>query len=190
MSQTPQMIDVGRAGLNRDLPSVGVPQMAGIVLLVVLIEVSLMPYIRILDGIPDLLAPAIVGIGLMRGVVPGAIAGFAGGLLIELTSPIGTLGVLALLYMAVGALSGRLCERPEGSGNLIPVALATIAAGAVQIGYASVQLLLGAELGPVAFVGSILLPTMILTALLSPPVLLLVRRALGRPRIVDPVVGT
>ena len=36
------------------------------------------------------------------------------------------------------------------------------------------------------FVGRVLLPTLALTALLSPPVLLVARRLLGAPRVVEP----
>ena len=80
------------------------------VLVAVLLEVSVMPYVNVADGIPDLLAPTIVVIALLRGSLVGPVAGFSAGLLLELTAPIGTLGVLALLYLAVGAWCGRHCE--------------------------------------------------------------------------------
>jgi hypothetical protein len=48
------------------------------------------------------------------------------------------------------------------------------------------QLLLGTHMGASELIVSVLLPTLALTALLSPPVLLIGRRLLGPPRVVEP----
>jgi hypothetical protein len=48
------------------------------------------------------------------------------------------------------------------------------------------QLLLGRQMPASEFLGDVLLPTLALTALLSPPVLLVGRRLLGPPRVVEP----
>jgi rod shape-determining protein MreD len=152
----------------------------------VLLEVSVMPYVNVADGIPDLIAPVVVVVALLRGSLVGAITGFGAGLLVELTSPVGTLGVLALLYLAVGAWCGRYCEREESGGLLAPLVLSVVATLAVQLGYAVFQLLLGNSMPASEFVAQLLLPTVALTALLSPPVLLVGRRLLGAPRVVEP----
>ena len=115
----------------------------------------------------------------------GAVTGFSAGLLVELTAPVGTLGVLALLYLAVGAWCGQYCEREESSSLLAPLGLSVVAALAVQIGYMLFQLLLGNRMPASEFVAQVLFPTLALTALLSPPVLLVARRLLGRPRVVE-----
>lgn len=156
------------------------------VLVAVLLEVSVMPYINVADGIPDLIAPTVVVIALFRGTLVGGIAGFGAGLLVELTSPVGTLGVLALLYLAVGAWCGRYCEREESSSLIAPLLLSVVATLAVQLGYAVFQLLLGGSMPASEFVAQLLLPTVSLTALLSPPILLVGRRLLGTPRVVEP----
>ena len=57
---------------------------------------------------------------------------------------------------------------------------------AVQLGYAVFQLLLGNSMPASEFVAQVLLPTLALTALLSPPILLVGRRLLGAPRVVEP----
>ncbi len=156
------------------------------VLVAVLVEVSVMPYVNVADGIPDIVAPTIVVVALLRGALVGAVAGFSAGLLLELTAPVGTLGVLALLYLIVGAWCGRYCESEESSGLLAPLALSVIAALGVQLGYLMFQLLLGHHMPASEFVGRVLIPTLALTALLSPPVLLVARRLLGAPRVVEP----
>ena len=166
----------------------GLGWVAGMVLVAVLLEVSVMPYVNVARGIPDLIAPTIVVIALLRGTLVGAVAGFAAGLLVELTAPIGTLGVLALLYLAVGAWCGRYCEREESASLLAPLALSVIAALAVQVGYLVFQLLLGNEMPASELVGQVIFPTVALTALLSPPILLIGRRLLGAPRVVEPYV--
>jgi hypothetical protein len=64
-----------------------------------------------------------------------------------------------------------------------------VAAGVVQVGYALLQVLLGQGLSPALFVARVLVPQMALTALLAPPVLLVARRLLGSPRMVEPYGG-
>jgi rod shape-determining protein MreD len=156
------------------------------VLVAVILEVSVMPFINVADGIPDLIAPTIVVIAVLRGSLVGAVAGFGAGLLVELTSPVGTLGVLALLYLAVGAWCGRYCERVESTSLLAPLLLSVVATLAVQLGYAVFQLLIGGSMPASEFVAQLLLPTVCLSALLSPPILLVGRRLLGAPRVVEP----
>lgn len=165
--------------------SAGLGWIAAMVVVAVLLEVSVMPYVNVADGIPDLIAPTVVVIALLRGTLVGAVTGFSAGLLVELTAPIGTLGVLALLYLAVGAWCGRYCEREESSSLLAPLALSVVAAFTVQVGFMLVQLMLGNRMPASEFVAEVLLPTVALTALLSPPVLLVARRLLGGPRVVE-----
>lgn len=159
------------------------------ILVAVVLEVSVMPYVNVADGIPDLIAPTVVVIALFRGSLVGAMAGFGAGLLVELTSPVGTLGVLALLYLAVGAWCGRYCESEESTSLIAPLLLSVVATLAVQLGYMVFQLLLGGSMPASDFVAQLLLPTVALTALLSPPILLIGRRLLGAPRVVEPFAG-
>jgi rod shape-determining protein MreD len=160
-----------------------------IALAAVLLQVTVMPYVRVADGIPDLVAAAVVSIAVLRGPLVGAVTGFCAGLLVELMAPIGTLGVLALLYVIVGWWCGRYTERIEPGALLGPLALIVAAAGFVGLGYAAVQLLLGNSVPAAMLVGKVLLPQMALTALLGPPVLLVARRLLGDPRVVEPYMG-
>ena len=152
----------------------------------VLLEVAVMPYVNVADGIPDLIAPMVVVVALLRGSLVGAVTGFGAGLLVELTSPVGTMGVLALLYLVIGAWCGRYCEREESTTLAAPLVLSVAAALVVQLGFLVFQLLLGNQMPASEFVAELLLPTLALTALLSPPVLLVGRRLLGAPRVIEP----
>ncbi len=163
---------------------------AAMVVVAVLVQVSVLPYVNISTGIPDIVAPTIVVIAMLRGTLVGAVAGFSAGLLVEMASPVSTLGVLALLYLIVGAWCGRYCEREEATTLSAPLALSVAAALVVQFGYMLVHLMLGDSMPPSEFVADLLVPTLILTALLSPPVLLVGRRLLGAPRVVEPLGGS
>jgi len=160
---------------------------AVMVLVAALLQGSLMPFIVVARGIPDVLVCVIVAVGLLRGPLVGAVAGAAGGFVVELTSPVGTLGVLALLYLVVGWGAGRLCGREEVRGLLPPIVLCLIGELVVQLGDASAQLLLARSL---AFgdVVRTLIASAILTGLVSVPVLALSRRLLGAPWVVEPFV--
>ncbi len=153
---------------------------------VVVLQVTVLPFLPMADGIPDLVVVMVVAVGLLRGPLVGAVTGFSSGLAVELLAPIDTLGVLALLYLIVGAVAGRYCGRTE-SRLWESLAMVLAAALFVQLGYGVVQLLLGKSAGsPAGFVGSLLIPTLVLTALLTPPVLLAARKLLGEPRAVEP----
>jgi len=160
--------------------------LAALLLIVaVLLQVSLMPFIDIAGGIPDVVVCVVVAIGLLRGPLVGVVAGAAGGFLVELTAPVGTLGVLALLYLVVGWAAGRLCGRDEARGVLPPVVMCVIAEVFVQIGEAFVQLLLARPLD-FGDVVRTLLASVIMTGLIAAPVVAVARRSLGAPFVVEP----
>lgn len=187
-TERPSMRAVGPATARPRARSrgLGLGWVLGMVVVAVLLEVSVMPYLNIADGIPDIVAPTVVVIALLRGTLVGALAGFGAGLLVELTSPVGTMGVLALLYLAVGAWCGRYCEREESTSLAAPLVLSVTGALVVQLGLMVIELMLGNQMPASEFVASLLLPTLALTALLSPPVLLVGRRLLGAPHVVEP----
>ena len=156
-----------------------------IVIVAGLLQASLSPFITVAHGMPDLLLCAVVAIGLQRGSLVGAVAGAGGGFLVEMTSPSGTLGALALLYLAVGWGAGRFCGRDDMRGVVPPLLLCMVAELVVQIGDVIVQLLLDRplEFGDVV---RTLLASLILTGLIAIPTVGLTRRLLGAPRVVEP----
>lgn len=183
--ETGQLSAVADAGSPRPAPA-GIWIVAGLMAAAVLLQITVFSFWRLADGIPDVVVPTIVIVALLRGALVGAVAGFAAGLTVELTSPIDTLGVLALLYLIVGAVVGRYCEREESRGLWPPLVITVAAALFVQVGFAVVEASLGTPLDLPDFVANALLPSLLLTALLTPPIVLLARRTLGRPRVVEP----
>lgn len=190
-SQPPVIISSGSGSeppLTTAPPAHRLVTVAVVVLVAVLVQVSLMPFIRVADGIPDVVAAVVTCTGLLRGRFVGLLCGFGAGLLVELSAPVGTLGVLALLYMIAGWFCGRYCERAEAHGVLPALVLSMVTAGFVQLGFGTFQLLLGESVLAADFTARLLVPTLALTALILAPVLLLMRRLLGEPHVVEPTV--
>lgn len=172
----------------RALPQrgVGLKRVALMAVVVVILQITVMPYITLGDGMPDLVVALVVSVAVLRGPLVGAVTGFACGFVVELTTPVGTLGVLALLYLAVGAWCGRFADRPEATTIALPLGLIVAGAAFVQVGYALFQLLLGTDATASVIALRIIVPTVALSALLAPPVLLVARRLLGAPMVVEP----
>lgn len=164
----------------------GLGRIALMALVVVILQVTVMPYITVADACPDLVVALVVSVAVLRGPVVGAVTGFACGLAVELAVPVGTLGVLALLYVVVGAWCGRFTERPEAQTIGLPLGLIVAGAAFVQVGYALFQLLLGAEASASVIALQIVVPAVVLSALVAPPMLLVARRLLGAPMVVEP----
>src|SRR5256885_6126202 len=101
---------------------------AGLLFLVVVIQLSVMANVTILGGHPNLLLVALVCVALLRGAVFGAVAGFSAGLLAD-TGVFGTLGFTALLLTLAGYWTGRYGEttgRDRAHAPLLSVAGITL----------------------------------------------------------------
>ncbi|MDQ3066068.1 MAG: rod shape-determining protein MreD [Actinomycetota bacterium] len=150
-----------------------------IVFVAALLQVTLFVSIDVAGGTADVLLISLLAIALLRGSVVGAMAGFAGGLLVDVLT-LDTLGVSALLYALLGYGAGRYGEttgRDRSHAQLLAVLVGTIA-----IAYAGYGLhfLLGEEVSARRALFDTLLPSLVLNLLLAKPLLALCRSALGR----------
>ena len=82
----------------------------------------------------DMTPLVVMSIGLLCGSMPGAIAGFAIGLFVDLVL-FQTLGVTSLLYITIGYWSGRLRELRDPSHGLIPLAVGALATAFAGVGH-------------------------------------------------------
>src|SRR6185436_8075875 len=101
---------------------------AGLLFLVVVVQLSVMANVDILGGHPNLLLVTVVCVSLLRGAVFGAVAGFSAGLLAD-TGVFGTLGFTALLLTLAGYWTGRYGEttgRDRAHAPLLSIAVITI----------------------------------------------------------------
>ncbi len=173
------------AGAPRVTVPPRVPAIIAIACVAVLLQVSVMPFLTVAQGMPDLLVCAVVSIAVFRGALVGAIVGAVAGLSVELLAPVGTLGALGLLYLVVGYALGRLCER-EGVREFLPVVLfCVIGECVVQVGELAMQVLLARPLiaGDVA---REVLAALILTGFIAVPIHVIIRKVLRAPRVIEP----
>ena len=79
-------------------------------------------------GAPDLLLVVVICLGLRLGSVPGAIFGFAGGLVVDFLT-LDTLGITSLVLTLAGFWAGRYAETTGRGRRLAPL----VAAGAITV---------------------------------------------------------
>ena len=147
----------------------GVLRIAAVVFAAAMLQVTIMTSLDVFGGTPDLLLVTLVSIGLMRGSVTGAVAGFAGGLLVDVTT-LGTLGVYALLLTVAGYWAGRYGEttgRDRAHAPLLAVAALTLG---VAVGGFALNFMLGADVSARHALVETLLPTLVLNVALAVPV--------------------
>jgi rod shape-determining protein MreD len=145
----------------------------------VLLQETVISQISIFDSYADITPLVVMSIGLLCGSLPGAVAGFAIGLLVDLAM-VQTLGITSLLFIVIGYWSGRLREISDLSHGLIPIATGAGATAAAGIGMMLLQFLLGVD-APISvmLVEQIVLQVLINT-LISLPVYEIVRWILYR----------
>jgi rod shape-determining protein MreD len=154
----------------------------------VLLQVTLMPRLGIgpLQATPNLVVVMVVAVAMLRGVVVGAVVGFAAGLLVELTTPGDTLGVLALAYVVIGAWCGRFASGSEPLSRPLFLIIAAAAAGSVPLWMGAVELLRGDGPSLGYLVGQLSVPHFVFSPLVAWPAWWAARRLLGAPREVEP----
>jgi rod shape-determining protein MreD len=101
---------------------------AALVFAAVLLQATVFASFDILGGTPDVLLLVLLGIALLRGSVIGAVAGFSGGLLLDVVT-LDTLGLTALILALTGYWAGRYGEttgRDRAHAPIVSVLVATI----------------------------------------------------------------
>src|SRR3984957_14265931 len=108
--------------MNREF-SLHLPlRIAVLAVFAVVIQETTISQISIFGVNADVTPLVVMSIGLLCGSLPGAIAGFAIGLFVDLVM-FQTLGVTSLLFITVGYWAGRLRELRDPSHGLIPLAM-------------------------------------------------------------------
>jgi rod shape-determining protein MreD len=141
-----------------------------------LVQAVLVSALILGGGAPDVLLLVVISLGLLRGSVPGAVAGFVGGILIDLLT-LDTLGLSSLVLSLAGFWAGRYAET-SARGRRLPPLLAAAAITILAAVFASgLRYLLGEEVVVQQTLLSALLPTVLLNVALVLPVHALVRSA-------------
>jgi rod shape-determining protein MreD len=95
-----------------------------LVFVAALLQATLFSSLDVLGGTPDVLLLVLIGVALLRGSVQGAVAGFGGGLLLDVVT-LDTLGVTALVLALAGYGAGRYGET-TGRGRAHAPVLAVV----------------------------------------------------------------
>jgi rod shape-determining protein MreD len=156
-----------------------------VVFVAALVQVVIVSSILIGGGAPDVLLVVVICLGLLRGSIPGAMLGFAGGVIVDVVT-LGTLGVTSLVLTLAGFWAGRYGETTGRGRRFAPV----IAVGAITLlagafGYV-LQYLLDEEVVAQHALVTALAPAFVLNLILALPVHSLVRSIIGEDARVEP----
>lgn len=155
-----------------------------VVFIAAMLQAVIVPTV-VLGGTPDLLLLVVVAVGLLRGSVPGAVAGFAGGLVIDVLT-LAPLGITSLILTLAGFWAGRYAETTGRGRRLAPLAAAgviTLLAGVFSF---VLHYLLGEEVVARYALVTVLVPTLFWSLALAFPVYLIVRAAIHDRSTVEP----
>ena len=155
-------------------------RIAPLLLVAAVVQVTVLGGTRLLWAEPDLLLVTVVCIVLSAGSIPGAVAGFAGGILVDVMT-LGTLGTTSIVLTLAGYWAGRYGET-TGRGRRYAPALAAFAISILAgLGEVALHFLLGE---PVAAGDALVtaVPSAILAAVLALGVIRLTDAMLSAPQ--------
>jgi len=158
-------------------------RIALIVVITIVLQISFFSYLTLFGTTPNVVPLMVVSLGLLGGVMVGAMCGFGTGLLLD-SALLQTLGVSSLVLLGAGYLAGRFREGAEVSNSLIPPLLVGVLTTAAAAGFAAIQLMLGVETTVSLLVLREIFIQGLLAVLLAIPIYPLIRRIL-RPALVD-----
>ena len=156
-----------------------VARLAGLVLVVVLVQIAAISQLSFLGATPDVVPLVVISVGLLAGPVPGAVTGFSMGLFVDVAL-LQTLGVSSLVLVIVGHFAGRLRDTVrDPEATLLPLAAGALGTALALVVFSLIQFLLGVE-APVSLeLFRQILATVLINTLLALPVHALVRRLLA-----------
>jgi rod shape-determining protein MreD len=99
-----------------------------VVFVAAVLQATLFSSLDVLGGSPDVLLVVLIGVALLRGSVQGAVAGFCGGLLLDVLT-LDTLGMSALVLALAGYGAGRYGEttgRGRAHAPVVSVVVVTV----------------------------------------------------------------
>ncbi len=115
----------------------------GLLLGAVVVELTLLSRLGLPGATPDLLVVTIVAIALALGPTRGAVAGFVGGVLIDLAPPADTpIGVNSLVYLVIGYITGFIID-PRDRTVPILMGVVGLSAGAATLAVAAFDAVVG-----------------------------------------------
>jgi len=158
-------------------------RLAALGLLAVVVQLSFASGVTFWGANPDLAVLVVISLGMLGGSLPGAVAGFAIGLMIDMLL-FETLGATSLALLSAGYVAGRYRETLGTPTRSMTVALGGGLTLLAALIFAAIQALLRIGADVSGLVARDIVVTSILGALLILPVHAGVRRLL-RPALID-----
>ncbi len=150
-------------------------RLAALGFLTVVVQIAAVSQITVFGVSADLSPLVVASVGLLAGSLPGAVFGFAVGLLVDLAL-VQTLGVTSLLFIVIGYGAGRLRELRDPAHGLVPLIVGAAATAVATIGFSLMQFMLGIR-APVSWLLlRQVVVTILLGTLLALPIYALVKR--------------
>jgi rod shape-determining protein MreD len=160
----------------------------GLVVAAALLQSAVFSSLEVAGGTPDVLLVTLLGIALLRGSVTGALAGFLGGLVLDIAN-MGILGVTSLLLTVAGYWTGRYGEttgRDRAHAPFLAVVVLTVLVAVA--GYA-LHFMLGEDVSARTALFDTLLPGLGLNLIIAAPVFAICRRLLPLEQRTERVQG-
>lgn len=149
-------------------------RVAAIILLAVIVQITVAPYLTVLGAKPDVALVVVVCMALMRGPLWGAVSGFAAGLIMDIAL-VQTMGISSFLLTLAGYFSGRYAEGVDENSWFPPLLMVFISTTVVQTLNAMIMFLFGIEASVSYLAFRVILPSAALNALLAAPVFVVCR---------------
>ena len=144
---------------------VWLPTAAAIVVAAIL-QAALAPHMAIMQVVPNLLLLVVVTLAMVEGPTPGAAAGFAAGLLLDLLGS-GPIGPGALVMSSVGYAAGMIGANLFAESWLMPVTVVLIASFVYDLALAALLAVMGVEAALVTIAWRVALPGAVYNTLLA-----------------------
>jgi rod shape-determining protein MreD len=154
-------------------------KVGAIVFVAAVLQASVFSAASILGAAPDILLATLVAVALVRGATTGAIAGFFGGLVIDVAL-LDTLGVTSLLLTLVGYWAGRYGETTPSTRRYAPYLAVGVMTVLFLVGMLALRFMLAEPAPAREVLVDTLLQSIALNLLLTWPVFAVVRRLLPR----------
>jgi rod shape-determining protein MreD len=176
--------EVKRPGL---LAEIGIARVAAVSALLIVgfaLQTTVLTRATLLGVIPQVLLVVILSLAFTDGERVGVVAGFFGGLLIDLRleDPSALMGLTALIYTIVGYGVGSVRRFTTSESVWMPVFVVAIASAIIEASYAGLSIILGQQWVSLAFTAKAAALVVLYNTLLTPFIFPVVRRVAERFR--------
>lgn len=155
---------------------------AGMLLLALAVQSTLLAQATILGVIPQLVLVLVVALAFLDGERVGTLMGFFGGLLIDLLLPGAVVGLTALIFTLIGYGVGLIRYMAPSDSVWTPVLTVAGASAVAELGYAALAIIIGQQWVSLDETIKIAGLVVLYNTLLTPFVYPLVRRVADRFR--------